>query len=209
MNYRYKIVLIALCFTSIIGCKDVNQKVNLTNERNFGLLETENDSLSVELKLSQFNSYNDLIYRAEDLVCKDSIPKITFKTDNELKRIYFRNPCWEGIGCILIKSKNKIVIHNDTINKADENFFPLDSLANVLKRDYENNGKNNKLSDSPEKLLIFISYDNNGIQRLPKTLEKLTQTYEEVTGKRDLKIWLNERIELPPPPPMNSKKEIK
>ena len=112
-----------------------------------------------------------------------------------------RNPCWEGLACILIKQKNVIEIHNDTINKANENFYPLDSLPQILKRDLENNGKNPKLSDNPEKLLIYISYDKNGIEKLPNTLNKLTASFEQVTNRKDLKIWLNEKIDIPPPPP--------
>jgi hypothetical protein len=123
------------------------------------------------------------------------------KTDKELKTIYFRNPCWEDFGCILIRQKNVIEIHNDTINKSDEKFYSLDSLESVIKRDFENNGKNPKLSDNPEKLLFYVSYNNLESKKLLKTLNKLTEVYERVTNRTDIKIWLNEKIYFIPPPP--------
>ncbi|MBL4887462.1 MAG: hypothetical protein JKZ03_03225, partial [Flavobacteriaceae bacterium] len=82
-----------------------------------------------------------------------------------------------------------------------ELFYPLDSLESILRRDIANNGKNPRLSDNPGKLLIYISYDKNGIEKLPNTLNKLTQAYEKITNKTDIKIWLNERFDFPPPPP--------
>jgi hypothetical protein len=161
------------------------------------------DSLGVELKLNQFKNWNKLINQTEIISCNDSLPKITLRTDNEIKTIYLQNPCWKNFGCILIKQRNIIQIHNDTINKYDD-FYPLDSLESVLKRDVENNGKNFDLSDSPEKLLIDISYDKNGIENLPKFLLKLTQTYEKITNNTDINIWLSKRFgdfPIPPPPP--------
>ncbi|MCL6294026.1 hypothetical protein [Jejuia spongiicola] len=194
---------------TIIGCQNSDKKEEQLVHKEFGKWKTENDSLGVELDINRFNNWNDLLERTEKIVCNDSLPKITLTTDKELKTIYFRNPCWEDFACILIKQKNVIEIHNDTINKNDENFFPLDSLESVLKRDIENNGKNPKLSDNPEKLLIYVSYDNkNGFKKLPKTLNQLTETYNRITNKTDIKIWLNEKIYFIPPPPPKKLNEI-
>jgi hypothetical protein len=57
------------------------------------------------------------------------------------------------------------------------------------------------LSDTPEKLLIYISYNKNGFENLPETLDKLTQAYEIITNKTDINIWLYEKLDTPPPPP--------
>ncbi|AWX46182.1 hypothetical protein HME9304_03214 [Flagellimonas maritima] len=206
MRANIKLSFLILLILTIIGCQNSVQNEKQLARQVFGKWQGENDSLGVELNIDQFKKWNDLLERTERIACNDSLPKITLTTENKLKTIYFRNPCWEDFACILIKQKNVIEIHNDTINKNDENFFPLDSLENVLKKDLENNGKNPKLSDNPEKLLIYISYDNkNGFKNLPNTLNQLTETYNRITNKTDIKLWLNEKIYFvpPPPPPMN------
>jgi hypothetical protein len=183
---------------TIVGCKNYEKKENLLVQKEFGKWRKDNDSLSVELNLKEFNNWNELIERAERISCNDSVPKITLKTENILKTIYFQNPCWENFGCILIKEKNVIEIHNNKISKNSGELYSLDSLKNILKRDFENNGKNPSLSDNPEKLLIQISYDKNEFKNFEKTLEKLIETYEEIAKKRNINIWLNEKIEIIP-----------
>ncbi len=137
----------------------------------YGKRKTNSDSLGVELELNRFKNWKDVLDRTESIVCNDSLPKITLRTHKKLKTVYFQNPCSKNFGCILIKQKNVIEIHNDTINKSAEHFYPLDSLESVLKKDIENKGKNPRLSDNPEKLLIYVSYnDKNGFEKLPKNI---------------------------------------
>lgn len=201
MTNSIKILSLILMFLTLFSCQNSEQKSVKKTEMDFGLLENENDSIAVELKLNEFENWKKLLERTEQISCNDSLPKITIENDSLIKRVYLRNFCWEGVGCILIRQRNTIEIHNDTINKMYDNFYPLDSLPGVLKRDWENNGKNPKLSDNPEKLLIYISYDKNGIEKLSNTLNRLTQAFEQVTDRKDLKILLNEKIFVPPPPP--------
>ena len=189
----------------IFGCQNAEQKPIKKIEKDFGLYENESDSIAVELKLNEFNNWNKLLERTDKIVCNDSLPKITVTTNNELKTIYFHNPCSENIDCALIKQRNIIEIQNDKITKNYEYFFPLDSLESFLRRDIENNGKNPKLSENPDKLLIYISYnDKNGFKTLPNTLDHLTEAYNQITNKLDIKIFLTELIDfVPPPPPMS------
>ncbi|GGG97413.1 hypothetical protein GCM10011416_14260 [Polaribacter pacificus] len=194
-----------LLILTIFGCQNYEKKENLLVQKEFGKFRKDSDSLSVELNLKKFNNWNELIERAERISCNDSVPKITLKTEKTSKTIYFQNPCWEKFACILIKEKNVIEIHNNKISKNSGELYTLDSLKNILKRDFENNGKNPSLSDNPEKLLIQISYDKNEFKNFEKTLEKLIETYEEIAKKRNINIWLNEKIEIipltkPPPP---------
>jgi hypothetical protein len=196
------LIILILC---IFGCQNAEQKPIKKIEKDFGLYENESDSIAVELKLNEFNNWNKLLERTDKIVCNDSLPKITVTTNNELKTIYFRNPCSENIDCALIKQRNIIEIQNDKITKNYEYFFPLDSLESFLRRDIENNGKNPKLSENPDKLLIYISYnDKNGFKTLPNTLDHLTEAYNQITNKLDIKIFLTELIDfVPPPPPMS------
>ena len=201
MRTNTKISFLILLILTIIGCQSSAKKEPMLIKKDFGKWEKESDSLGVELVHTGFENWTDLLNRAGSIACNDSIPKITLKTDNQIKTVYFHNPCWENFACILIKEKNKIKIHNDSIGKYHEDLYPLDSLTSILRRDIKNNGKNPMLSDSPEKLLIYISYDKNGFKNLPNTLNKLTQSYELITNKTDINIWLDEKLDTPPPPP--------
>lgn len=206
MKNSIKTSFLILIFLTLFNCQNVDKESNKIIEKCFGLLNNENDSIAVELNLSKFNNWKELLERTEQIVCNDSIPKISLKSDSIIKRIYFQNPCWKNFSCFLIKEKNIIEIYNDTINKSNEKFYSLDSLAMVLKRDIDNNGQNPSWSDNPEKLLIYISYDNYGIKKLSNTLNLLTQAFEQVTDRSDLKIILDEKVEvlpiLQPPPPL-------
>ncbi len=197
IKISFLILLILTCF----GCHNPEKKPIKKIETNFGLFENENDSIAVELNLTEFKNWNSLLERTEEIACNDSIPKITFENDSVTKKIYLRNPCWENFGCILIKQRNIIQIHNDTISKADRFYYPLDSLASILKKDFNNNGKIPSWSRNPRKLLIFLSYDDEKISLFPKTLYKVVNEYEKLTDSVVLKIWLNEKMDIPPPPP--------
>ncbi len=186
---------------TVFSCQNAEQKSIQFIEKEYGIFENENNSIGVELKLNEFDNWKDLLERTERIACSDSLPKLILKSATNIKTVYFRNPCWENYGCILIKHKNTIQIHNDTISKSDRFHYPLDSLATVLKKDFENNGKIPSWSASPEKLMIFISYDNGQMENFPKTLRSVVHEYEKLTDNVVLKIWLNEKLNIPPPPP--------
>lgn len=210
MRAKIKLLSLVLLFLTIIGCQNFDKKDEESIEKEttpiqieFGKMTTENGNLGVELQTNQFNNWIDLVNRAGMIVCNDSLPKITLATDNEIKTIYFRNPCWEEDSDKIIKQKNVIEIHNDTILKNKKTTFPIDSLKVVLRKDIRNNGKNPMLSENLEKLKIFISYDKtNGFNELSRILNQLTETYYGITNKTDIKIWLidKEYFNLPPKP---------
>ena len=201
MKTNYVISFLFLLILAIIGCNNSVKKEKQLVETEFGKKYTENKSISVELALEDFKDWRSLLARTQRIACNDSLPKITLKTDTELKTVYLHNPCWERFACILIKEKNTIKIHNDSIGKFYEDLYPLDSLFPILKRDLENNGKDQSLSDSPDILLIYISYDKNGFENLPETLDKLTGAYELISNKTDISIWLDQKVDIAPPPP--------
>ncbi|MEM6722321.1 MAG: hypothetical protein AAF611_23545 [Bacteroidota bacterium] len=171
-------------------------------QRDFGNWEKEHQRLGVELNAKQFDNWSDLVERASKIVCNDSIPKITLKKDDEIKTIYFHNPCWGKDAHTIIKLRNVIEIHNDTIFKNKENFFPLDSLESVLRKDIQNNGIDPIFSENSKKLIISISYDKkNEFEKLPNHLDKLTDKYYGITNETDIKIWLTNKEYVKPPKP--------
>tara|TARA_R110001632_G_scaffold45215_3_gene114861 strand:+ start:948 stop:1580 length:633 start_codon:yes stop_codon:yes gene_type:complete len=207
MKNTLKISFTIFLILLINGCGEVEKKEQEPIEiaivqREFGKWKTETDSLGVELNTNKFNNWSDLVKRAGKIVCNDSIPKITLKINNETKTIYFHNPCWEDNSYKIIKSKNVIEIHNDTIFKHKKGAFPLDSLESVLKMDIANNGINPMLSENSKKLVISISYDKkNEFNKLLENLDKLTEQYYGITNNADIKIWLTDKEFLKPPLP--------
>lgn len=202
MEFNTKIAILILTFLVLIGCQGNAKKEKKILKEQYGISKSETDSIAVEIEIKKYQNWKELIERTEKIVCNDSLPKLTLKNENLIKTVYFRNPCWKNFSCILIKEKNVIEIHNDSVIKSNK-FYPLDSLENVLKRDIENNGKNPSLCDNPKKLLIEISYDDD-FENLLKTLGKLTNIYKKITNKTNINIWLNNKIEIiPPPPPPN------
>lgn len=197
MKFNKKILIIIFTFFTIIGCQSNVKKEKLVSEKRFGFWKSR-DSVSTELEVKKFKNWHELIERIDQIVCNDSLPKLTLQNKNSTKIIYFQNPCWNKFGCILIRSNNVIEIHNDSIIKSHTT-YPLDSLYNVLKRDIENNGKKTNLCQSPKKLLISISYSDK-FENLPRVLDKLTDAYSKITNKTNIKIWLKTKVVIIPPP---------
>ncbi len=162
--------------------------------------QNRNDRLYVDLDIKKFKSFTKLIERTEEIVCNDSFPKITITKNNIKKFIYLHNPCWRKFACIHIRQRNVIEINNDSVIKQNKR-YDIKSLESVLKRDYFNNGINPELSDNPNKLLIKVSIDSIKMNELSKTLDLLTDTYESISNKKDIKIWLEQYYTLIPPPP--------
>lgn len=196
MTNTIKIFGLLVLTSFIFSCQKEN------HIKDFGKWTSLNDSLRVDLNLKSFDSLPQLLEKIEDISCNDSFPSI--KIANR-KRIYLINSCMRGISCRLIKRKNILELQNDTIKKRWLK-FPLDSLENVLNRDYHNNGKDFMYSDRPDKLIIRISTDSNGFDEINNKLELITDIYERITDTTDVKIEISRIKRRPPPPPIDFEK---
>ena len=183
MKFKVKTVSIILIIIGMTGCQRVEEKETPIVVKDYGKWEYISDSLSVELHLENFKSYKELVERTERIKCNDSFPKLILSKGNEMKTIYFQNFCYENYTCVLIKQRNTIQIYKDSVIKNDL-FYHMDSLAGILKKDLENYGKELFLCDAPDKLIIYISYDGNGLEKLPRTIDKLTEVYEMASKRR-------------------------
>jgi len=186
------ILVIIACGNSDKKEKKSSQKETALVHKKFGEKEAQNDSLGVELDVANFENWTDLVNRTEKIVCHDSLPKITFRTNTEIKTIYFSNTCLDKDSPRFIKLKNVIAINNNRISKNNQNDIPLDSLESILRKDIENNGKNSQLCESSEKLRICIQYsdDKKQFKNLNDILKQLTTSYYNITNQTNLKILL-------------------
>ena len=194
-----KYILIFIAFFLIRCSNNHHKKIDIEF---FGKTYTKRDSLAVEVMLTKYDSFGQIVQRIETIVCNDSIPKFVLKSAaGKIKNIYLKNICRQNYGCILIKMRNVFKIKNDSIFKGYR-IYPPDSLYNILKKDIENNGKDPGFSDRKDRLIISISYTENEykLQKLNNLLAKLTDTYKGLTDTTNM-IILVEKIFHPPPPP--------
>ena len=187
---RLNTVIILFLTLVMSSCENSDLQNKKVHTIIYGLNEKQGKNTSVELRLTEYESWRDLQKRTEDIVCRDSLPFIILKMNDTIKKIYINNPCTENYSCILIEPKNVFYIHNDSINKVNKHFYPIDSLVSILKKDINNYGKNPNLSDNPKKLLFFISYDDYDINRILNTLNILVNSYSQITNKNNLVVWL-------------------
>jgi hypothetical protein len=97
-----------LIFVNLFSCENAVKEDEILKKVNFGNTKRTIDSLGVELNPSEFKNFKGLLIRVDDIVCNDSIPKITLEVENEIRAVYFSNPCWENFLCIFIKERNVI-----------------------------------------------------------------------------------------------------
>lgn len=189
----------------IIGChspekeKDTAQSEKQLIHSEFGKQITPSKRNSVELDFNHYNNWSEVINRVDKIACNDSLAKITLASEKEIRTIHFKNTCLKE-SSIIVKQKNVIEIYNNSIRKNNIAVYPIDSLEYVLKRDIENKGQNPDLSESPEKLIISVYYDDKvKFKKLPDILKKLSDIYFRITSRKDLKIWLTGKEHFGPP----------
>jgi methyl-accepting chemotaxis protein len=159
-----------------------------------------NKSAEYELvDVKTFKNFDVLIDSVENIKYKSKRIYINVQNDNTEYNILASTFFGQDYPPI-IKFKNILKISSDSISKNVK--YPIDSLKNVLKRDLENFGKNNRLSDSPKKLIVSVTTD---IGKLESLLTKICKTFNEIkTESTDtllLNLQLNRRLEIVPPPP--------
>ncbi|MBL7471204.1 hypothetical protein [Robertkochia sediminum] len=201
MTIKHHISILIFALVSLIGCKSTAPKKKILVQKNFGTHYPSDHLRGVDIHPENYATWSDILRRVLSVACQDSIPKVTFETDKEKKVVYFDNYCPEAYLCVLVKQKNILIMHNDSISKGGGKFYTIDSLAPFLKRDIENKGKDPLWSDHPNKLTIYLSYDDNSFENFESTLDTLTKTYEKLTERTDINILLDVKKELSPPPP--------
>lgn len=218
MKYSKLVLVVSVLFFLGYSCKPKptkeikveNQIIEKVQEViTYGLYFPEQDSISVNLNLNEYKTYEELLERFKQISCSDRIPKITIENDSILKKIYFASYCDRNTTPIL-KNKNVIEIYDDKIYRGyDEELLPLDSANTYVERNLKNFGKKEYLSESPDKLFFVINYDSKSkISKLEGNLLKLTKVFDEVGGNNRLNVLLMQLAPTAPPPPAPEKIEI-
>lgn len=99
-----------------------------------------------------------------------------------------------------MKFKNILSISKESILK--EKKYPIGDLKSILKKDLLNHGKNDKYSDSPEKLVVSLTCKIDELDfLLMKVVAAFNEIQEHSSDSLKLNVFLNRRIEISPPPP--------
>ncbi|MBQ4916325.1 hypothetical protein J8L85_17910 [Maribacter sp. MMG018] len=202
--YKYFITILLIV---VSGCKNEKQQgknINLIEK-----VESNNEDNTVALQFAEFDDYLSLLKRVDEIVCNDSVPVVKMRINDATFIHKVSTPCWDKIGDILIKQKNVLIVHDDSIEKRFTNpwmckKFGLSKLGSVLEKDISNNGKDENWSESPAKHILSISVSDDSVNKLQPIFLELCRTYERNFINSDLRIWLTDYVpyfELPPPPP--------
>lgn len=196
-----KSLLLGLIFLILFqGCEESKSLNENIISKEYGQLLFDNDSATVAIDVKNYPTYIELHERIQILTCNDSIPEITFKSNDILKTVYIEGFC----ECLfpMTKQKNIIQIIHDSVFKVADT-FPIDSLYYVMKKDYHNNGKDLMYSDSPEKISIEIEYKKiDKTNKFLNLLDKITRCFDSIDVQTPLYIYLSQKKPaLPPPPP--------
>jgi len=207
-----KKIIVFLFFNSliVISCFNKPKETVKIDYPESHFLDKNKEPLFKIIKLKDYTSFNELTKEIDRIVCTDSIPKIKFRINDTIKRIRLINFCQEGISCLLIRKRNIIEIHKDSVYKRNK-AYPIDSLYYLMDKDFNNNKKHNEFADSPKKMMMIISCPDNNMKRLKKIINQITLNYEKIDMKEYLNVEFNvdfNGIQIPPLPPIITEKEL-
>jgi len=183
---------------AILLCTNCSDDSELTTYH--GLIDKANQSNIVKLELTNYNTFNELVDRIEQISCNDRVPTISIKNDNEETLLGLANPCWEGVACIHIKKRNVLKIKDEKIRMTNE--VTIDSLEIYMARHYSNNGEFPQFSESPNKALISITYEQKEMKNLKIILINILNNYSMLDLDLPLIVSLDKQIPPPPPTPL-------
>ena len=142
---------------------------------NFGFINEFNKHKVSIIDLNTYEQFNDLVERIEQLSCQDSIPTLKIQGKQVSKLIAFHNICWEEVGCILVKRRNKLKIINDSIQI--DRKISLDSIDTYLKEHYLNVNDSYLFSEDPRKAMVSIEYENHSMGNLENVIDRICLLY--------------------------------
>ena len=185
----------------LVSCK--NNKKSFYKEfyyPNKAVFLKKNNFQLIDIK--KFETLDELVSHIESLKCLQKKAYLKIKNNNIRHNILI-STSFANHGPPLLKFKNIISISKDSILK--EKKHPISSLKIKLSKDLLNFGKDNKYSDSPEKLVVSITTEINEINNLIlKTVNTFNQIQKESPDSLILNIFLNRRMEIYPLPPRTS-----
>ncbi|RAR48994.1 hypothetical protein [Flavobacterium lacus] len=191
MKKTFEILISYLLIITLMSCEKKEITVNY-----YPTEDIVNDTSSVVFDLDSlkmnFKEFDTILYELEE---KKKQTIIEIIDDNILKKIKIIS-----IGDGTIYNKNILSIENDSIVK--EKNYPLSELKVIMKKHYFYYGKDENYSDSPDKALVIIYFnEDQKITDLKKYLILITRAFDELNNNQLMLHILISGI-VPPPPPL-------
>lgn len=166
-------------------------------------VETKEDITNVSL--NYMLSFESLLSTLDSILCQNRHPAILLEDIDSTISLVPYNRCSNTGSSHLIKSRNKLQIHNNSILSNSSEVLSLDSLEQELERHINNKGEKVNFAESSESLIIVISFQDQGYYPLRNTLLRIIKSYTSLTKTKTVRILLRKRIV----PPLYSFEDIR
>ena len=188
---KFEIHLLFL-FALLFSCSSEKSSVKY-----YGLVDLRNTSRIVKIDPIEFNTFDEFVDRVDQVRCNDSIPVVGILDDTKEILIGLANPCWGNSGCIHIKRRNVLKIKDEKIKL--NNDVSIDSLEYYISRHYNNRGDSFVFSQSPQKAIISISYEQKDISGLRTIIQDIYKYHSALNLEWPLYLSLDKQIPSPAP----------
>ncbi len=188
----------------MVSCLNPKEKIVFHYPNNKEYIKSENNP---KLTFELFQNFNELIDSLEFLNFHEISPIMKIENGNNEYNFVAKTIFHKQSPPILLKFKNILSVSKDSIYKGRK-LFPIDSLANILKRDLLNFSTDEYYSVSPDKLMVSVTSELNHLKPLLiKIFNEYNKIKEESKESISLNIYLNRRVNIYPiPPPPENKK---
>jgi len=193
MKTRISVIGVIIISTTIFMCNPIGNKPEVTLYGPWGW----DIEKFVFIDLGQFESFDTLFSRVDEVFCEDSIPVIELVNECKYKYIPLIGRCSYNGMVYRLKERNVLRIVDEQFCRSD--FDEVDSFDFILDQFIMNPTNREDKSESPKKALIIISYKDEGIDGLPELLERMTDAADRIGVTKYLHISIKKSI--PPPPP--------
>jgi len=184
------------------GCSEKRNNEDLTTYVGKAVEGKENIT---NVSLNYMQSFESLLTTLDSIICQKGHPAILLEDNDSTISLVPYNWCGKTGGSHLIKSRNKLQIHNNTILSNSSEVLSLDSLEQELEKHINNHGDEVNFAESSESLIIIISYQSQGYYPLGDILLRIIKTYTSLTKENTVRVLLKKRI----PPPLYSFEDIR
>ena len=161
------------------------------------------------IKLDTFSSFNRLLEKIDKISCEKETPIVLFENENSIFNLIPIHMCYADMQTWCPKARNEIAITKDSIIIDYNINVSIDSFPDYIRRHIQNHGKENFLSDSPNKAFFSILKDSSlSVTKTKEILIELSEKFNEINKSNGDSLPLfvfigSEKIEImtPPPPP--------
>lgn len=150
------------------------------------------EALYKEIPLEEYTTYGELLNKIEEVGCNHGIPVIHYQHAGILKKLHVFAFCEDEI--VEFRERDVIILkHGDIFKKSTK--VNKDSLSLLIRKDLQNDGRDENYARSPDKLTFIIEHNpSTPIEEFKETLNTLTQALDITGAPEGVRIVLSHRV---------------